>query len=52
MERELARGIDPQLEAAIDELLRRIEADPPETPAVPAQERRSLTDNDDGNGNG
>jgi tricorn protease len=36
---ELARGVDPQLEAAIAEVLRLIEAEP-ERPAAPAFERR------------
>jgi tricorn protease len=37
---ELARGSDPQLEAAIAEVMRLIEANPPAFPAPPAFERR------------
>ncbi len=37
---ELARGRDPQLEAAIAEVMRLIEENPPVFPAPPAFERR------------
>lgn len=47
---ELAKGNDPQLDAAIEELMRRIRADPPRTPRVPADERRVATNGNGGNG--
>lgn len=37
----LARGVDNQLEVAIEEVLRRLEADPPEVPGRPAYQDRS-----------
>lgn len=37
----LAKGVDNQLEVAIEEVLRRLEANPPVTPARPAYEDRS-----------
>ena len=46
---ELARGNDPQLDAAVAELMRRIREDPPVLPAPPGDERRIATDSD-GNG--
>ena len=47
---ELAKGNDPQLDAAVAELMRRIREDPPALPAPPADERRIVTDSDGGNG--
>ena len=47
---ELAKGNDPQLDAAIAELMRRIREDPPALPAPPADERRIVTDSDGGDG--
>jgi tricorn protease len=46
---ELAKGRDPQLEAAIEEVMRLIRQNPPTFPDPPAFERRIATD---GNGNG
>ena len=48
---ELAKGNDPQLDAAVAELMRRIREDPPALPPPPADERRIATDDNGGNGN-
>ena len=47
---ELAKGNDPQLDAAVAELMRRIREDPPALPAPPADERRVVTDSNGENG--
>ncbi|MGI9175374.1 MAG: S41 family peptidase, partial [Rhodothermales bacterium] len=39
---QLARGIDPQLERAIEEALRQLEANPPPRPAPPPAEDRTV----------
>ena len=47
---ELAKGNDPQLDAAVAELMRRIREDPPALPAPPPDERRIATDSSDSSG--
>lgn len=49
---QLARGTDPQLQAAIDELMRRIRENPPTFPAPPERENRVVTDGGGGGGGG
>jgi len=38
---EMARGLDPQLDRAVQEVLRLIESNPPVAPSRPAYEDRS-----------
>ncbi len=40
---QLAQGVDPQLQAAIEELMRRIRENPPTHPATPERENRVVT---------
>ena len=47
---ELAKGNDPQLDAAVAELMRRIRDDPPALPAPPRSERRIASDSNGGDG--
>ncbi len=44
---QLARGVDPQLERAIEEVLRRIEENPPPTPEPPPYEVRTASPSED-----